>query len=102
MPCNLTEMTRTTTIEFTGCTGSAVKLRHCPATVKDEAPTVDNHCAQREGDSWVLSQETGPVSNLKLFRGGRLCDALLLFFFFCCWCFAFQRGRLNRPSPAPS
>ena len=54
---------------ITGCSGSAVKRRHCPATVRDEAPTVDNHCAQREGDRGVPSQETGPV-NTPDFRGG--------------------------------
>jgi iron complex transport system substrate-binding protein len=55
---------------ITGCSGSAVKLRHCPATVKDESSAVDNHCAQREGDSRVLSQETGPVTTTRDFRGG--------------------------------
>ena len=65
---------------ITGCTGSAVKIRHCPATVMDEQPTVDNHCAQREGDSWVLSQETGPVRQPKTLPRGRLCNAFSLFF----------------------
>jgi hypothetical protein len=31
---------------ITECSGSAVKIRHCPATVKDEASTAGNHCAQ--------------------------------------------------------
>ena len=55
---------------ITGCTGSAVKLRHCPATVMDEASTTGNHCAQREGGRRVLSQETGPVKTTPDFRGG--------------------------------
>ncbi len=84
---------------ITGCTGSAVKIRHCPATVKDEVPTVDNHCAQREGDSQVLSQETGPVRQRKTLPRGRLCNAFLLLF--CCLLLsisAFSLVVLSRPS----
>ena len=55
---------------ITGCTGRAVKVRHCPATVEDKLPNAEYHCAQREGDIWVPSQETGPVRNAKHFRGG--------------------------------
>jgi hypothetical protein len=55
---------------ITGCSGSAVKLRHCPATVMDELSTAGNHCAQREGGRRVQSQETGLVSTQPDFRGG--------------------------------
>ncbi len=83
--------------QITGCTGSAVKLRHCPATVKDEIPTVENHCAQREGDSRVLSQETGPVRNYEHFRGGVYATD----YSYCCSSagdFGRRPGRLSRPS----
>ena len=55
---------------ITECSGSAVKFRHCPATVMDELSTAENHCAQREGDRQVLSQETGSVNTTPYFRGG--------------------------------
>jgi hypothetical protein len=55
---------------ITGCTGSAVKFRHCPATVMDSFLTTENHCAQREGGRRVLSQETGLVINSRNFRRG--------------------------------
>ncbi len=52
-----------------------MKFRHCPATVKDELATVRHHCAQREGDSQILSQETGPVNNARTLPRG-VCASL--------------------------
>ncbi len=55
---------------ITGSTGSAVKIRHCPATVKDEYLLSITTALSGKVTVNVLSQETGPVRNQEHFRGG--------------------------------
>jgi hypothetical protein len=53
---------------LTGCSGSAVKIRHCPATVSDLLGSARSHCLSgREGADtmkYVASQETGSAKPL--------------------------------------
>lgn len=46
------------------CSGSAVRSRHCPATVSGDLPAAICHCSQKEregaaGEEQPASQETG-------------------------------------------
>src|ERR1700722_2664608 len=62
---------------LTGCSGSAVKIRHCPATVSDLLGSARSHCLSgREGaDTIEVRRESGDrfrqATLCPLFRGRR-------------------------------
>ena len=86
---------------ITGRTGSAVKIRHCPATVKDEHLLSITTALSGKVTVDVLSQETGPVRNQEHFRGGGY-ETHSYWLSAVSLRFRHSPGALSRPLPAPS
>ena len=63
---------------ITGCTGSAVKIRHCPATVKDEYRLSTTTAPSGKVTVRVLSQETGPVRQPRTLPRGKVMQPNLM------------------------